>query len=503
MSALLQTMQERKQELLSALLEHLQISLIALFFAVLIAVPLGILLTRRERIAEWVIGTSAVMQTIPSLALLGLLIPLVGIGKVPAIIALVIYALLPILRNTYTGIRKLDPSLIEAARAMGMNGWRRLWKVEIPLAWPFIMAGIRTAMVLIVGTATLAALIGGGGLGKFILLGIDRNDYALILLGAIPAALLALFFDGVLRIIEHVRFSPRRTVITIVAVAVITIAPFLWSTQKKDIIIAGKIGSEPEILIQMYKQLIEQDTDLKVETRPGFGKTSFVFEALKSGEIDIYPEFTGTALSTFVKEEPKSTDRQEVYEQARNGLEQKYNMKLLKPMKYNNTYALAVPKQIAEQYNIKTISDLKNVSSQMKAGFTLEFADREDGYKGIQKLYNIQFPNLKTMEPKLRYSAVQSGDVNVIDAYSTDSELQQYGLQVLEDDRGLFPPYQGAPLLREETLKKYPEIEKSLNKLAGKITDEEMRKMNYEVNVEGKAAENVAHEFLQKEGLLK
>ncbi|MCP1123630.1 ABC transporter permease/substrate-binding protein [Bacillus sp. 3103sda1] len=503
MSALLQTMQERKQELLSALLEHLQISLIALFFAVLIAVPLGILLTRRERIAEWVIGTSAVMQTIPSLALLGLLIPLVGIGKVPAIIALVIYALLPILRNTYTGIRKLDPSLIEAARAMGMNGWRRLWKVEIPLAWPFIMAGIRTAMVLIVGTATLAALIGGGGLGKFILLGIDRNDYALILLGAIPAALLALFFDGVLRIIEHVRFSPRRTVITIVAVAVITIAPFLWSTQKKDIIIAGKIGSEPEILIQMYKQLIEQDTDLKVETRPGFGKTSFVFEALKSGEIDIYPEFTGTALSTFVKEEPKSTDRQEVYEQARNGMEQKYNMKLLKPMKYNNTYALAVPKQIAEQYNIKTISDLKNVSSQMKAGFTLEFADREDGYKGIQKLYNIQFPNLKTMEPKLRYSAVQSGDVNVIDAYSTDSELQQYGLQVLEDDRGLFPPYQGAPLLREETLKKYPEIEKSLNKLAGKITDEEMRKMNYEVNVEGKAAENVAHEFLQKEGLLK
>lgn len=503
MSALLQTMQERKQELLSALLEHLQISLISLFFAVLIAVPLGILLTRREHIAEWVIGTSAVMQTIPSLALLGLLIPLVGIGKVPAIIALVIYALLPILRNTYTGIRKLDPSLIEAARAMGMNGWRRLWKVEIPLAWPFIMAGIRTAMVLIVGTATLAALIGGGGLGKFILLGIDRNDYALILLGAIPAALLALFFDGVLRIIEHVRFSPRRTVITIVAVAVITIAPFFWSTQKKDIIIAGKIGSEPEILIQMYKQLIEQDTDLKVETKPSFGKTSFVFEALKSGEIDMYPEFTGTALSTFVKEEPKSTDRQEVYEQARNGLEQKYNMKLLKPMKYNNTYALAVPKQIAEQYNIKTISDLKNVSSQMKAGFTLEFADREDGYKGIQKLYNIQFPNLKTMEPKLRYSAVQSGDVNVIDAYSTDSELQQYDLQVLEDDRGLFPPYQGAPLLREETLKKYPEIEKSLNKLAGKITDEEMRKMNYEVNVEGKAAENVAHEFLQKEGLLK
>ncbi|MEH7463404.1 ABC transporter permease/substrate-binding protein [Bacillus thuringiensis] len=503
MTTFLQTMQERKQELLSALLEHLQISLIALFFAILIAVPLGILLTRKERIAEWVIGTSAVMQTIPSLALLGLLIPLVGIGKVPAIIALVIYALLPILRNTYTGIRELDPSLIEAAKAMGMNNWRRLWKVEIPLAWPIIMAGIRTAMVLIVGTATLAALIGAGGLGKLILLGIDRNDHALILLGAIPAALLALFFDGVLRMTLHVRRSPRRTMVTIAVVVGIIIVPFLWSTQKKDIIIAGKLGSEPEILIQMYKQLIEQDTDLKVEVKPGFGKTSFVFEALKSKEIDIYPEFSGTALSTFVKETPKSTDRQEVYEQARNGMEQKFNMKLLKPMQYNNTYALAVPKQIAQQYNIKTISDLKNVSSNMKAGFTLEFGDREDGYKGIQTLYHIQFPNLKTMEPKLRYSAIQSGGVNLIDAYSTDSELQQYGLQVLEDDKGLFPPYQGAPLLREETLKKYPEIEKTLNKLAGKITDEEMRKMNYEVNVEGEKAEKVAREFLQKEGLLK
>ncbi|SFI00473.1 MULTISPECIES: ABC transporter permease/substrate-binding protein [unclassified Bacillus (in: firmicutes)] len=503
MTSFLQTIQERKQELLSALLEHLQISLIALFFAILIAVPLGILLTRKERIAEWVIGTSAVMQTIPSLALLGLLIPLVGIGKVPAIIALVIYALLPILRNTYTGIRELDPSLIEAAKAMGMNNWRRLWKVEIPLAWPIIMAGIRTAMVLIVGTATLAALIGAGGLGKLILLGIDRNDHALIILGAIPAALLALFFDGVLRMTLHVRRSPRRTIVAAVAAFGIIIAPFLWSVQKKDIVIAGKLGSEPEILIQMYKQLIEQDTDLKVEVKPGFGKTSFIFEALKSKEIDIYPEFSGTALSTFVKEAPKSTDRQEVYEQARNGMEQKFNMKLLKPMQYNNTYALAVPKQIAKQYNIKTISDLKNVSSEMKAGFTLEFADREDGYKGIQTLYNIQFPHLKTMEPKLRYSAIQSGDVNVIDAYSTDSELQQYGLQVLEDDKGLFPPYQGAPLVREETLKEYPEIEKSLNKLAGKITDEEMRNMNYEVNVEGKAAENVAKEFLQKEGLLK
>ncbi|KMQ06378.1 glycine/betaine ABC transporter permease [Bacillus cereus] len=503
MTDFIQTFQERKIELLTALSEHLQISLISLFFAVIIAVPLGILLTRKERMAEFIIGTSAVMQTVPSLALLGLLIPLVGIGKLPAIIALVVYALLPILRNTYTGIRELDESLIEAAKAMGMNSWRRLWKVELPLALPIIMAGIRTAMVLIVGTATLAALIGAGGLGKLILLGIDRNDHALIILGAVPAALLALFFDVVLRVLERPKRSSKRVILTICIVCIMVTSPFLWNTEKKDIVIAGKLGSEPEILIQMYKQLIEQDTDLHVQLKPGLGKTAFVFEALKSGEVDIYPEFSGTALSTFVKEEPKSTNRDEVYEQARVGMEQKYNMVMLKPMEYNNTYALAMPKKIADQNNISTISDLGKIAQNAKVGFTLEFADREDGYKGMQKLYNYKFSNVKTMEPKLRYSAIQSGDVNVIDAYSTDSELEQYGLKVLKDDKGLFSPYQGAPLLRKETLQKYPELEKVLNKLSGKITDEEMRKMNYEVNVNGKSSEEVAKQFLQKENLLR
>ena len=162
-----------------------------------------------------------------------------------------------------------------------------------------------------------------------------------------------------------------------------------------------------------------------------------------------------------------------------------------------------MPKKIADQNNISTISDLGKIAQNAKVGFTLEFADREDGYKGMQKLYNYKFSNVKTMEPKLRYSAIQSGDVNVIDAYSTDSELEQYGLKVLKDDKGLFPPYQGAPLLRKETLQKYPVLEKVLNKLSGKITDEEMRKMNYEVNVNGHSSEEVAKQFLQKENLLR
>jgi osmoprotectant transport system permease protein len=227
-----------------------------------------------------------------------------------------------------------------------------------------------------------------------------------------------------------------------------------------------------------------------------------VFNALKSGSIDVYPEFTGTAISEFLKETAVSTDRREVYEQARAGMLKQFNMEMLKPMIYNNTYALAVPSKLADQQSLKTISDLQRIQGSITAGFTLEFADREDGYRGIQKLYGIHFADVKKMEPKLRYNAIKTGDIDLVDTYSTDSELRQYNIFVLEDDKNLFPPYQGAPLVRKETVEKYPEIKTALNKLSGKITDDQMREMNYQVNVNGKSAFEVAKQFLQKEGLL-
>ncbi|CAJ1315189.1 ABC transporter permease/substrate-binding protein [Paenibacillus nuruki] len=504
MNNLWEVMIQRQDQLLQALTQHILISFVALLCALIIAIPLGIYIARHLKISEGVLGVAAVLQTIPSLALLGLLIPLLGIGIVPAIVAIVIYALLPILRNTYTGIRKVDPSLIEAADAMGMTPIKRLFKVELPLAMPVIMAGIRTAMVLIIGTTTLAALIGAGGLGDIILLGIDRNDTALLILGAVPAALLAIIFDLLLRVIEKRSF--RQSIIWLSATALIVIAVSvipLFNNTQKDLVIAGKLGAEPEILINMYKELIEQDTSLTVELKPGMGKTTFLFNALKNKNIDIYPEFTGTALAEFLKEDAVSTDSTEVYNQAKEGMSKKFNMDMLAPMKYNNTYTLAVPEAYAEQNQLETMSDLQNVSSQVKVGFTREFADRNDGYIGITKLYGFTFPNLQTMEPKLRYSAIASGDIQLMDAYSTDSELQRYKLKVLKDDKGLFPPYQGAPLMRDETLKQYPEVAEALERLSGQITDDEMRAMNYQVDVEGKPASEVATAFLQQKGLLK
>lgn len=342
-------------------------------------------------------------------------------------------------------------------------------------------------------------------MGSLILLGLDRNNNNLILLGAVPAALLAVFFDQVLKRLEKKDW--KKTLIYMFAAMTLFFAGNFGADKmmyKDKLVIAGKLGTEPEILINMYKILIEENMkNIHVELKPGFGKTSFVFNALKSKEVDIYPEFTGTAVFTFLKEKPVSNNEIEVYNQAKKGLAEKYNMILLEPMKYNNTYALAVPRKFAEDNNLMKISDLEKVKDKIKAGFTREFNDREDGYKGLKKLYNFEIPDVKELEPKLRYTAIQNGEINLIDAYSTDSELEKYDLAVLEDDRKLFPPYQGAPLLRKEILEKYPELEKILGMLKGRITDADMREMNYEVGVNGKRAEDVAKEYLKKNGIIK
>ena len=504
MNKLILTFLERKNELLSGIIEHIQISFIALIIALIIAIPLGIYLSYHKKLANIVIAINGIIQTIPSLAILALLIPLVGIGRKPAIIALILYALLPILHNTYTGITGVDPMYMVTSRALGMNKFQQLTKVQLPLAMPVIMTGVRTAAVLIIGTATLASLVGAGGLGKLILLGLDRNNNYLILLGAIPAALLAVLFDFIFKQLEKLSLKKILIFLVLIIFAYIFGSVSSFNIVKKDkLIISGKLGSEPEILINMYKILIEENSNLEVELKPGLGKTSFVFNALKNGDIDIYPEFSGTAVFTFLNETPVNNNAADVFAQAQKGMESKFNMIMLKPMSYNNTYAIAVSKKFADENNLKTISDLAKVKDKIKAGFTREFNDREDGYPGLKKLYNFEIPDIKEFEPKLRYVAVQSGDINLIDAYSTDAELAQYNMVVLKDDKHLFPPYQGSPMMREETLKKYPELKNILEKLSGKISDEEMSLMNYRVSVKGEKAEDVAREYLKKAGIIR
>lgn len=501
---LFETFIERKDEWGVALFEHLRISLLALIIAIAIAVPLGLILSSKKRLTEWSLQITGIFQTIPSLALLGLFIPFMGIGTLPAVVALVIYAIFPILQGTLTGLGEIDPSLEEAATAFGMNKWEKLKKFKLALAMPILMSGIRTASIMIIGTATLAALVGAGDLGSFILLGIDRNDSALILIGAVSSAVLAVLFGYGIRLLQD---KKPKTILLALLVTLFTVGasyvPMLnFST--KQLVIAGKLGAEPEILINMYKLLIEDRTDIKVEIKPNFGKTSFLYEALKSGSIDIYPEYTGTITSTLLKNSPMdlSTNPEEVYTYAKEAILEQDGLVYLVPMAFQNTYALAVTEDYAQKNGIEKISDLAKVQQTAVAGFSLEFNDREDGNIGLKNLYNLQL-NVKTMEPALRYEAIKSGNVQIIEAYSTDSKVVTYKLKILEDDKRLFPPYQAAPLLSKETLEKYPELEQVLGVLAGKISTEEMTRMNYAVDVEGKSAEQVAREYLEQEGLLK
>ncbi|CYV95544.1 ABC transporter permease/substrate-binding protein [Streptococcus suis] len=501
---LFETFIERKDEWGIALFEHLRISLLALIIAIAIAVPLGLILSSKKRLTEWSLQITGIFQTIPSLALLGLFIPFMGIGTLPAVVALVIYAIFPILQGTLTGLGEIDPSLEEAATAFGMNKWEKLKKFKLALAMPILMSGIRTASIMIIGTATLAALVGAGGLGSFILLGIDRNDSALILIGAVSSAVLAVLFGYGIRLLQD---KKPKTILLALLVTLFTVGasyvPMLnFST--KQLVIAGKLGAEPEILINMYKLLIEDRTDIKVEIKPNFGKTSFLYEALKSGSIDIYPEYTGTITSTLLKNSSMdlSTNSDEVYTYAKEAILEQDGLVYLAPMAFQNTYALAVTEDYAQKNGIEKISDLAKVQQTAVAGFSLEFNDREDGNIGLKNLYNLQL-NVKTMEPALRYEAIKSGNVQIIEAYSTDSKVVTYKLKILEDDKRLFPPYQAAPLLSKETLEKYPELEQALGVLAGNISTEEMTRMNYAVDVEGKSAEQVAREYLEKENLLK
>lgn len=495
-------------------LVHIQISLISLLIAMVIAIPLAFMLKGHKKAAEFALQIAGIIQTIPSLAILGLLIPFVGIGSTPAIIALVLYALMPIFQNTYSGLTSIPENLEEAATAFGLTKWKKLQRLEIPMAMPMILSGIRIALVMVIGTATLAALIGGGGLGTYIYAGINANNNTQVLMGAILSALLALIFSGFLKFISKNK-KRMRYGISLIAILLIswgglsiykqvTKTSATVATEPQTVVIAGKMGSEPNILIHMYKDLIkEQDPNTKVVLKSNFGGTTFLFNALKNNQIDIYPEFTGTVLQTIVKTNKKTDkDPAKVYNQARTLLKSEYDMDYLEPMAYQNGYTLATTQKFAKENHLTKISDLKRVNKKVHAAFDPGFYNLKDGYPGLKEVYKLDFASVKTTESSIRYKAIANNEANIVDGYTTDAEIKQNNLFLLDDDAKFFPPYQGAPLMKAKFAKQNPKIVKALNKLAGKITVQEMQDMNYQVQIQHKSAAKVAKEFLTKNKLI-
>ncbi|MGG3693948.1 glycine betaine ABC transporter substrate-binding protein [Heyndrickxia ginsengihumi] len=507
---------DRWSEIGKLLLEHIYLSLIAIAIAIIISVPLGIFLTRHKKLADPIIGLASAVQTIPSLALLVFLVPFIGTGKPPAIVALTVYGLLPILRNTYLGILGVNRSTVEAGVGMGMTSRQVLWIVELPLAFNVIMGGIRTASVLVIGVATMAGLIGAGGLGDLIFRGLQTYNSGLILAGAIPSAVIAILFDQLLKRIE-VRAKPgtqKRKIpkgvkigfLTIIILAVVVSSGYgIYQMKQRDntIVITGKAFTEQEILVHMYGILIKDRTNLNVEYKSFISGSTPVFEGMRKGDYDLSVEYTGTGLINILKEKVSSTDPKTVYNKVKDEYAKKYQLIWLKPIGFNNTYSLTIRKADAKKWGVKSISDLTKIAPTLTLGSEPEFLERKDGYIGLQKKYGIHFKKTSTMDEGIIYSAEKNHKVDVIDAYTTDGRIPAFNLYVLKDDKHQFPPYNAAPVIREEMLKKHPELKKVINLLAGKITDEKMQQLNAEVDIEKKDYDDVARKFLIDEGLIK
>jgi osmoprotectant transport system permease protein len=489
--------------------EHLILVVIAMTIAISIGLPVGIFITRQPQLAAPIMGLANTIQTIPSLAIFGFLISvpfLGGIGKVPAIVALTLYALLPIIRNTYIGINSINLAIKEAGIGMGMTDQQLLLKVEIPLALPVILAGVRVATVISVGIATIAAAIGGGGLGVFIFRGISTVNNELILAGAIPAALIALSADFGLGFLEKNLTKPTGNksklaiILGIITLIIAGLIAFNYQKAPETIIIGSKNFTEQVILGELLAQHIENHTKLKVDRRFNLGGTFIVHEAVKAGKIAGYVEYTGTSFTTILKEKPISNP-QIVYKKVKEYYDQKLKLTVMKPLGFENTFAMIIRGEDAKKWQIKSLSEAGKYSPQMKAGFGYEFLEREDGYPGLSKTYNLKFANIKQMELGLMYQALKEKQLDFIAANSTDGLIPVLNLVILEDDKKYFPPYQAIPIFNQEILRKYPELTDTINQLGGKVSTTAIQKMNYQVDNQSQPVGKVVSEWLKSQKL--
>jgi osmoprotectant transport system permease protein len=504
---------ERLPELWLRTVQHLALTGASTGMAIALGIPLGAAAARIPWIRGPILGTVGILQTIPSLAMLTLLLALLHrIGAVPAVIALTMYALLPIVRNTITGLAGVSPELIEAARGLGMTGRQQLLIVRFPLALPVIIAGVRTAAVTGVGIATLSAFIGAGGLGQFINRGLALADTRLILLGAIPAAVLALLVDFAIGAagwaLDPRRRAARGSKGVAVARRTALALPFLlfgvgtlgYVRLQPDITIGSKNFTEQILLGHLMAAIIEDRTDLRVDRRFCLGGTMICHGALANREIDLYAEYTGTGLTTVLGRSP-SSDPDQVFRTVRREYRRRYDAQWLDPFGMNNTYALTVRRQDAQRHGWRTVSDLRGWADELRAGFTAEFAERPDGYPGFREAYGLEFGQAIDIDSALMYDALAKGEVDVIAAFATDGRIAALGLEPLIDDQGFFPPYHAAPVARIETLRQYPAIRTALEALAGTLDDQTMQHLNYQVDHHQRNPRTVADQFLAENGL--
>jgi osmoprotectant transport system permease protein len=471
---------------------HVRVSVAALGLGLFVSLPLAIAVRNQPLLRNALLGIASVVQTVPGLALLALFYPLLlalaslslawfgfgfsAFGFLPAVLALALYSMLPVLRNTITGLQGLDAAILEAAQGVGMTSRQSLFMVELPLALPVIMAGIRTAAVWVIGTATLSTPIGQTSLGNYIFAGLQTQNWVFVLFGCFAAAVLALAVDQLLTLIEA-GISQRSRVraalggIGTVALLAATLVPSL-ARPPTSYIVGAKTFAEQYVLSALIAQRLRA-AGLTANTREGLG-SNVIFDALASNDVDVYVDYSGTLWANQFHHSDVRPREELLHELTAILAQQKIT--LLGELGFANAYALVMPRKRAEALGIRSLADLVSRAPTMSLAADYEFFSRPE-WAGLRSAYGLSFRAQRQMQPDFMYAAVASGEVDVIAGYTSDGLIAKYDLVVLDDPKHAIPPYDAIVLLAPKRASDSA-LREALQPLLGKIDLAAMREAN-------------------------
>jgi osmoprotectant transport system permease protein len=471
---------------------HVRVSVTALTLGLLISLPLAVVARNRPVMRGALLGLASIVQTVPGLALLALFYPLLlalsslslawfglefsAFGFLPAVLALALYSMLPVLRNTLTGLQGVDAAILEAAQGVGMTQSQSLFTVELPLALPVIMAGIRTAAVWVIGTATLSTPIGQTSLGNYIFAGLQTQNWVFVLFGCLASAVLALVVDQLLAWIEA-GFRQRNRVraslggVGIAALIAVTLLPSL-ARSPLSYVVGAKTFAEQYVLSALIAQRLRA-AGLSASTREGLG-SNVIFDALVSNDIDVYVDYSGTLWANQFHRRDIRPREQLLHELQAMLTQQKVT--LLGELGFENAYALVMQRKRAEALGIRSIADLAAHAATLSIAADYEFLSRPE-WAGLREAYGLRFSAQRQMQPDFMYAAAASGEVDVIAGYTSDGLIAKYDLLVLDDPKHAIPPYDAIVLLAPKRAGDQA-LREALRPLLGKIDIATMREAN-------------------------
>jgi osmoprotectant transport system permease protein len=492
---------------------HVRLTLSALVGGLLLAVPAGILARRWRGLEAPILAGAGVIQTVPALALLAVMVPLLsalglpGIGTLPAFLALLLYSLLPILANTVAGLRAVDPAVIEAARGVGMTPGQRLRRVELPLALPIVVAGVRTAAVWTVGMATLSTPVGATSLGNYIFGGLQTRNLDAVLVGCLASASLALLVDGLVRALGGGLARRGRARALLASGGLLALAAWAFllpafsgprsrgaTPGPGPVRVGAKTFTEQYVLAEVLAQRIRAETHRTPSTLTSLGST-VAFDALCRDQIDLYVDYTGTLWSTVMHRASAPPSRLKLLEEVRAWLAGQRGVALVASLGFENAYAFALRRDTATKLGVRTLGELATVAPTLSLASDYEFFAREE-WRAVERAYSLAFRARRTMDPSLLYPAIAAGQVDAITAYTSDGRLVTYDLVTMRDEKGALPPYDAVVLAAPGLARRAPDVVAAVAGLEGTIDVETMRDLNRQVDEGGKSPAAAAAGFL-------